>query len=385
MVLSDKTIEGRTVPRSIDASPMGRAIRLARQALGTTSPNPAVGAVVVRDGAIVGEGCTQPPGGPHAEIGALRQAGELSRGADLYTTLEPCCIYGRTPPCTKAIVAAGIRRVFAAARDPNPRIFGQGCRELQDAGVQVQMSQGEEAQAAEELYRSFAKHIKTGLPYVFAKFAMSLDGKIATRNGDSKWITGPEARALVQQFRRESDTIMAGVNTVLADDPQLTCRDPQGNPLERQPLRVVLDSQCRTPAGARLLSEPGQTLVATVSTAPAQDRARLETAGAEVFAAPPGPDGRVDLGALLEELGKRGVVNLFVEGGGVVLGSLFDQGLVDRVAAFLAPVIIGGEAAASPVAGQGISRMADAWKLERARIEQVGGDWLVTGYPAART
>ena len=233
---------------------MQQAICLARQAVGTTSPNPAVGAVIVKDGTVIGEGHTLPPGGHHAEIEALEMAGDSARGATLYTTLEPCCHFGRTPPCTRAIIAAGISEVHVAVQDPNRVVSGNGCDELESAGIGVVI--GEQAETAKGLYEAFGKHIRTGLPFVTAKFAMSLDGKIATHTGDSKWVTGPEARGYVQEMRRECDAITVGVNTVLADDPQLTARAPDGSPLARQPLRVVLDSQARTPAGARLLKEP---------------------------------------------------------------------------------------------------------------------------------
>ena len=364
-------------------TPMQRALNLAKQALGTTSPNPAVGAVVTIDGETVGEGYTLPPGQRHAETGALQQAGDRSRGATLYTTLEPCCAFGRTPPCTKAIIAAGIQRVHLAAIDPNPLVSGRGRADLEAAGIEVTV--GEESGAAQELYEAFAKHITTGLPFVTAKYAMSLDGKIATHTGDSKWVTGPEAREAVQQMRRESDAVMVGVNTVLADDPQLTARDIEGKPLERQPLRVVLDSNCRTPEEARLLREPGTTIIATSQHAPAILVARLEAAGAEVCLAPVGQDGRVDLNAVLAELGHRGVVSVLAEGGGVVLGSLFDAGLVDKIFAFVAPLIIGGEDAASPVAGQGAPSMSKTWSVERTHLQQLGPDWLITGYPTARS
>jgi diaminohydroxyphosphoribosylaminopyrimidine deaminase/5-amino-6-(5-phosphoribosylamino)uracil reductase len=357
---------------------MRRAIALAKQALGTTSPNPAVGAVVVKDGATVGEGFTLPPGQRHAEIGALQRAGALARGATLYTTLEPCCNFGRTPPCTRAIIAAGIRQVHFAVTDPNPLVAGKGCAELVDAGVSVVQDESPEAA---QLYEAFARHINSGLPFVTAKFAMSLDGKIATRTGDSKWVTGPEARELVHLMRREADAIMVGVNTVLADDPQLTARDQGGHALARQPLRVVLDSHCRTPASARMLREPGQTLIFTSPEAPASRMKALNAAGADVVPATVGPDPRVDPRLALAELGHRDVVSLLVEGGGMVLGSLFDAGLVDKVCAFIAPLIIGGGEAASPVAGQGILKMAQACRLQRTNFQSVGSDWLITGYP----
>ena len=359
--------------------PMDRAIELARQALGTTSPNPAVGAVIVGQGKILGEGFTLPPGQRHAEIGALERAGSSAQGATLYTTLEPCCNFGRTPPCTRAIIAAGIARVHVGAVDPNPQVAGRGCAELTDAGIDVVV---ENRQEANELYLAFGKHIRTGLPYVTAKFASSLDGKIATHTGDSKWVTGPEAREAVQQMRRITDAIMVGINTVLADDPQLTARDSSGSPLARQPLRVVLDSHCRTPVTARMLREPGTTLVATTPDAPPDLAKELTLAGAEVIELRSRPAGMVDLGALLAELGQRGVVSLMVEGGGTVLGSLFDAALIDEVYAFVAPVIIGGIAASSPVEGQGATLMADTWRLEDAQIQQIGPDWLIKGHPA---
>ena len=376
--VEESGLPGTRLSRST-MTPMQRAIKLARQALGTTSPNPAVGAVVVKDGTVLGGAHTLPPGGKHAEVGALELAGEASRGATLYTTLEPCCIFGRTPPCTQAIIAAGIERVYVAAIDPNPQVSGKGQCELEAAGIQVTV--GEEAEAAGELYEAFAKHVTTGLPYVTAKLAMSLDGKTSTHTGDSKWITGPESRGMVQRMRRESDALMVGVNTVLADDPQLTARDQNDVPLPRQPLRVVLDSHCRTPLTARLLREPGKTFIAAGDEAPQKKVAGLRAAGAEVLQFSPAQGGGVDPREVLVELGRRDVVSLLVEAGGTLQGSLFDAGLVDKVWAFIAPVIIGGTQAASPVEGQGAARMAEVWRLERTHLEQVGNDWLIKGYP----
>ena len=358
---------------------MQQALALARQALGSTSPNPAVGAVLVRDGATVGAGYTLPPGQRHAEIGALEQSGPLAQGATLYTTLEPCCHFGRTPPCTGAIIAAGVKKVVAAYLDPNPLVAGKGLATLREAGVEVALA---ETEGVGELYEAFAKHVTTGLPFVSAKFAMSLDGKIATYSGDSKWVTGPLARAEVQRIRRESDAIMVGINTVLADDPQLTAREPDGSPRARQPLRVVLDSHCRTPPAARLLREPGNTLIATSAEAPAEQVTLLRRAGAEVFTGPLQTPGMVEMSRVLTELGQRGVVSLLVEGGGITLGTLFDTGLVDKVYVFIAPVIIGGSQAASPIEGQGTARMSEAWQVAGSEIRQIGPDWLISGYPA---
>ena len=364
-----------------ELSYMKRALYLAGQALGATSPNPAVGAVVVKDGVVVGQGHTLPPGQSHAEVVALHAAGQRARGASLYVTLEPCCVHGRTPPCTEAIVSAGIREVHAATRDPNPRVSGRGLAELESAGIPVHS--GEEEAEAIQLYEAFAKHINTGMPYVTAKFAMSLDGKIATHTGDSKWVTGDAARSYVQEMRRASDAIIVGVNTVLEDNPQLTARDGEDRPLARQPIRVVLDSSGRTPTDARLLGEPGQTLIAV--TVASDERVQLlKDAGAEVLRFPATREGMVYLCALLETLGDRGVVSALVEGGGTLLGSLFDQGLLDKVAAFVAPVLIGGRSAPSPVGGNGAAAMAQATRLDSVRIEQIGEDMLVVGYPRAR-
>ena len=359
---------------------MKRALELAQAAAGRNSPNPSVGAVVVKDGRIVGEGATLPPGEGHAESVALRMAGEASKGADLYTTLEPCQIQGRTPPCTDTILAAGVRRVYASMLDPNPRVDGRGVARLRDAGVEVEVGQG--AREAGVMYEGFAKFITTGLPFVTAKYAMSLDGKIATFEGDSQWITGEASRRLVHQRRKTSDAIMVGINTALRDNPKLTARDENGRNMERQPLRVVVDGEGRTPTGAAMFREPGQTLVATCRASEGAV-SKLVEAGAEVVSFP-NKEGYVDLEALLEELGRREVVNLLVEGGGTLMGSLFDQGLVDKAWAFIAPKIVGGRDALSPVEGRGVGLISRAFSLRCSEVQRVGEDVLVTGYPEAR-
>ena len=357
-------------------SHMDRALSLARRALGSVSPNPAVGAVVVKDGVAVGEGWTQPPGKDHAEIVALRQAGEKAAGAVLYTTLEPCSHHGKTPPCTEAIVRAGVAEVHAAVVDPNPAVFGQGLSSLEEAGIRTHVGEGEtEALKITEAYRKF---ITTGRPFVTAKFAVSLDGKIATRTGDSRWITGEEARGYAHRLRAAADAVMVGINTVMADDPRLTARDEGGAPLERQPLRIVVDSRGRTPERAMLLSEPGKVMVA-VADAEAATRARLTEAGAEVESVP-AEDGSVDLAELLCRLGSREVTSVLVEGGGVLLGTFFDRGLVDKVAAFVAPTVVGGVAAPSAVAGTGVERLDDAMRLRDVEVHQLGRDVAITGY-----
>ena len=359
---------------------MERALTLARRALGSASPNPAVGALVVKDGEVVGEGWTQPPGQAHAEPMALSQAGARSHGATLFVTLEPCNHFGRTAPCTQAIIDAGIAEVRMSTLDPNPLVNGAGISRLREAGIRTVV--GEREEHARRLMETYLKFVGTGLPFVTAKFAMSLDGKIATRADESRWITGQESRRYAHELRAASSAVMVGVNTVLADDPQLTARDGQGVALGHQPLRVVVDSAARTPADARLLSEPGRTLIAVSRADDAASR-RLADKGAEVESIP-ADDGFVDLPGLLEALAGRDVSSVLVEGGGTLLGSLFDGGLIDKYVAFVAPTIIGGVAAPGPIGGQGVKRIADAQSLQRVTVEQLGRDVLVVGYPESR-
>lgn len=358
---------------------MDRALSLARGALGKVSPNPAVGAVVVKNGTVVGEGCTRQPGGPHAEVVALAQAGSQTAGATLYTTLEPCNHHGRTPPCIRAVIDAGIAVVHTALIDPNPDVDGRGIAALRAAGLEVAVGLDDAAaESAAEIVEAYTKHITTGVPFVTAKFAMSLDGKIAAHTGDSRWITGEDARRHAHGLRAASDAVMAGVGTILEDDPQLTARDSSGVPREHQPLRVVVDSSGRTPADAAMLAEPGCTLVA-VAGIDRETEARLQRGGAEV-AVLPAADGRVDLAALLRLLGGRDVTSLLVEGGGTLLGSLFDQGLVDKVVACIAPTVIGGHAAPTAVGGTGVKLVRDAIRLGGVGLLQLGRDLVVTGY-----
>lgn len=353
---------------------MRRAIELAREALGSTSPNPPVGAVLVRDGRIVGEGCTQPPGGPHAEAEALRMAGDAARGADLYVTLEPCAHHGRTPPCVDALIEAGVASVRVAVMDPAPHTASRGVERLRSAGIPVTVDDG--PSEARQLVEAFAKHVTTGLPFVVAKFAMSLDGKIASRSGDSRWISNETSRREAHRLRAEADAVMVGIGAALADDPLLTVRDAP-LPARGQPLRVVVDSAARLPASAAMLAADGKTLVAVAS----PDAARIvEAHGAEVIVAP-GGEGRVDLPGLLAGLGERDVMSLLVEGGAALHGSLFAGGLVDKVVAFVAPVVIGGDSVPGPVGGAGAERMADALRLRDVTYAELDGDVMVVGYP----
>ncbi len=362
---------------------MGQALSLARLALGQVSPNPAVGAVVVKNDSVVGQGYTQPPGSAHAEVLALKQAGEEARDGVMYVTLEPCCHYGRTPPCTRAIISAGITEVHMAMFDPNPSVSGRGKDELEKEGIKIYL--GEHEEEAKEINEAYTKFITTGIPFVTAKFAVSLDGKIATRRGDSRWISGREARKYVHNLRYTTDAIMAGVNTVLADDPHLTTRGSggRGGTARKQPLRVIVDGKGRTPLTARVFNEPGRTLLAWGRTATPEEKAAFVQAGAEILESPTA-EGLVDLEKLLGALGEREITSVLVEGGGILLGSLFDRRLVDRVIAFIAPIIIGGGEAKTAVAGKGVDKVVDSLRLERVGVEKLGDDLVVSGYVAAK-
>jgi len=362
---------------------MEQALSLAKLALGQASPNPAVGAVVVKNEVVVGQGYTQPPGSWHAEILALEQAGEEANGGVMYVTLEPCCHYGRTPPCSQAIIAAGITEVHLAMIDPNPLVSSRGKSELERKGVRIYV--GEHEEEAKQINEAYTKFITTGMPFVTAKFAMSLDGKIATRSGDSKWISGEEARKYVHNLRYISDAIMAGVNTVLIDNPHLTARcSGTGGTARKQPLRVIVDGKGRTPLTARVFSEPGRTLLALGKKAKQEEKTAFARVGAEVLELP-SAGGLVDLEKLLKALGEEGITSVLVEGGGILLGSLFDRGFVDKIIAFIAPIIIGGEKAKTAVGGKGVDKVAEALKLERIGVEKLGEDLVVSGYVAARS
>jgi len=362
---------------------MEQAFALARLALGQVSPNPAVGAVIVKNGAVVGQGYTQQPGSWHAEIVALRQAGENARGGTMYVTLEPCCHYGRTPPCCQAIIDAGITEVHCAMLDANSLVSGRGKAELEGAGIGVFV--GEREEEAKELNEAYTRYIATGMPFVTVKFAMSLDGKIATRSGDSRWISGEESRRYVHGLRYTADAIMVGVNTVLIDDPRLTarCCGGRGGAAREQPLRVIVDSKGRTPLTARLFNEPGKVLIVLGREVTPQAEKEFARVSAELLGLP-SEGGQVDLLGLLKVLGQREITSILVEGGSELLGSLFDQKLVDKVIAFITPVIIGGRGAKAAVSGQGVDKVADSLGLERVSVTRFGPDLMVSGYIAGR-
>jgi diaminohydroxyphosphoribosylaminopyrimidine deaminase/5-amino-6-(5-phosphoribosylamino)uracil reductase len=359
--------------RGDDERWMRLAIREARRGLGRTSPNPTVGAVLVRRGRVVGRGHHARAGAPHAEVVAIQAAGAAARGATLYTTLEPCDHYGRTPPCSLAILSSGVTRVVSGSRDPNPLVNGRGLRRLRRAGRAVEARfLEEECDALNEAWMTF---IRLGRPHVTLKVAATLDGKIATASGDSRWVTGPEARALVHRLRNRVDAVLVGAGTARADDPRLTARGPGG----RDPLRVVLDARASLPASLRLFRQRSR--AATV-VAHLRAGARAPAPGVEMLRCR-GRAGRVDLHDLLARLAGRGVTSLLVEGGAQVAGSFLAAGLVDRLLLFLAPRVAGADAL-SWAGTPGPRRMADALRLSEVAVSRVGGDLLVTARPVKR-
>jgi diaminohydroxyphosphoribosylaminopyrimidine deaminase / 5-amino-6-(5-phosphoribosylamino)uracil reductase len=357
-----------------DGAVMDRALAEAALADFATSPNPMVGAVVARAGEVVATGHHERAGDPHAEVNVLRAAGEAAQGADLFVTLEPCTTQGRTPPCVDAVIAAAPRRVLIAMLDPNPAVAGRGAAALQAAGITVEV--GLRGGEAERLNRFYLTHTRTGLPFVTAKFAASLDGRIATRTGESQWISSPPSRVLAHRLRERHDAVLVGVGTVLSDDPELTVRLEGAR---RQPLRVVVDSTLRTPATARLLGGGGPVLIATTAAASPQRGAELASAGTEVLVLP-SRGARVDLEALLHELGERRVISILAEGGAEVLGSLRDGRLIDSVVAILALRLVGGRAAPGALGGEGAATLAETLDLAEAEVERCGSDVIVTGY-----
>jgi len=362
----------------VDDRFMWAALDLARRGRGKTNPNPMVGAVVVRDGEIVGTGYHQAAGAPHAEVMALQKAGESARGAVLYVNLEPCVHRGRTGPCVKAIIRAGISKVVAAMEDPNPLVAGKGFEKLKAAGVKVKTGVLEDK--ARQLNEVYIKYITTGRPFVIIKSAVTADGKTATRTGRSRWITGEKARAFVHRLRNNSDAIAVGIGTVLHDDPLLTTRLEEGG--GKDPLRVVVDSRARLPLDARMINMPSRasTVLATTAAAPLDKRQALEEKGVEILLLPD-REGRVDLAALMAELGERGVCQLLVEGGGTLNYSLLEAGLLDKLMLFIAPLIVGGRESPTSFEGGGVARLDEAWRLDNLEIKQYDGDLLIIGYP----
>lgn len=353
---------------------MERALQLARSGEGWVEPNPAVGCVVVRQQRVVGEGWHRKYGGPHAEIDALRQAGEAAQGATLYVSLEPCCHHGKTPPCTEAIIAAGISRVVVGMRDPFPEVSGQGIAALRHHGITVDV--GILDDAARRLYAPYLKRVQTGVPWIIGKWAMTLDGKIATSSGDSHWISGTEARDKAHALRGRVDAIMVGRRTAQRDDPLLTARPPG----PRKATRIVVDSRARLPQESRLVQTAREVPV-IAAVGPEAETARcqrLRTAGVEVLSLD-NSDPSQRLMALLRELAARQMTRVLVEGGGRLLGALRDLDQLDEVHAFVAPKLVGGHDAGSPIAGRGLMHIADAWHVSPVQIDRVGQDLHIHG------
>ncbi|MEG0862303.1 MAG: bifunctional diaminohydroxyphosphoribosylaminopyrimidine deaminase/5-amino-6-(5-phosphoribosylamino)uracil reductase RibD [Pseudomonas sp.] len=363
----------------LDAHYMARALELARKGWYSTHPNPRVGCVIVRDGQIVGEGWHVRAGEPHAEVHALRQAGELARGACAYVTLEPCSHHGRTPPCAEALVKAGVARVVAAMQDPNPQVAGQGLKRLADVGIEV--ASGVLETEARALNPGFLKRMEFGLPFVTAKLAMSLDGRTAMANGESQWITGPAARSAVQRLRARSSVVLTSAESVLADKARMTVRgdelglDPQTTALAlaRPPLRVVIDGRLRLPLDAPFF-KAGPALVVTA----AAIDPRYAEAGHELLSLP-GEDGRVDLPALLRELAARGASEVLLEAGASLVGAFAQRGLIDEYQIFVASKFLGSSA--RPLLDWPLNYMSEAAQLKITEMRAVGDDWRVTAIP----
>ena len=356
---------------------MRRALELAAQARGRTSPNPMVGALLVKDGRIVGEGFHAFAGSDHAEVAAIRDAEGEAAGSSLYVNLEPCCHQGRTPPCVDRIIAAGIRRVVAACEDPNPTVCGKGFTALRGAGIAVEV--GVLAEEAQRLNEAFFTFIRTGRPFVLLKAAASLDGKIATRTGDSRWITGESARQHVHHLRNEVDAVLVGIGTVLRDDPLLTTR--LGTADQRDPTRVIVDNLARLPLRAKVINRASTapTILAVSAMAPRPRLEALEREGVQILVVPESPR-RVSLTHLLEVLGKQGIVSLMVEGGAEINASALKEGVVDKLLLFLAPILIGGNSTPTSVGGEGIDTLRQALRLRNLRVERFGEDILIEGY-----
>jgi len=361
----------------LDIEIMRRALELAERGAGWTNPNPMVGAVIVKEGRIIGEGWHRLYGSDHAEVDAFRNATEDVRGADMYVTLEPCSHYGKTPPCAKAIIEKGIKRVFIGLTDPNPLVSGRGIGMLRDSGIHVESGFLEEE--GRKLNEVFLKYITTGIPFCVMKTAMTLDGKIATATGDSKWITGELSRKHVHELRHRLSGIMVGIGTLLADDPMLTTRLEERD--TKDPVRIIVDSRARTPLDAKVFNPASEAgVIIAVTGKAARDKVEaLEARGAEVIITPV-TDGGVDLSFLMKELGNRKIDSVLLEGGGRLNYAALQSGTVDKVNAFIAPKIVGGENARTPVEGEGIQLMRDAVLLGKTEFHKFGDDIMIEGY-----
>ncbi len=362
--------------KKIDEMYMERALALAAKGRGTTTPNPMVGAVIVKDGRIIGEGYHIRAGEGHAEVNAFKNATEDVTGATMYVTLEPCSHYGKTPPCADKIVEKKIGRVVVGALDPNPLVAGRGIEKIRNAGIPV--ITGILAEKSVALNEVFMKYIVTKRPFVVLKAAMSLDGKIATAEGESQWISCEASREEVHRLRHELTGIMAGIGTVQADDPMLNCRIPGG----KQPIRIIVDSHLQIPENSKLVSSAKEypLIVATVENSDAVKKERLEACGAQIVEMPADSDGHVDLNILMERLGEMKIDSILLEGGGRLAEGALQAGIVDKVQFYIAPMLIGGENAKTPVEGRGISALSKAWHISDWKAETIGNDIKIIGY-----
>lgn len=357
-----------------DKEYMDLAIKLARAAEGQTSPNPQVGAVVVKDGQIIGMGAHLKAGEPHAEVHAIRMAGEKANGATLYVTLEPCSHFGKTPPCSNLVIESGIRKVFVASVDPNPLVGGAGIKKMRETGIEVDVGLLEEEASA--LNKVFFHYISTGLPYVTLKSAASLDGKIATVTGESKWITGEEARKDVHQFRHTHDAILVGVNTVIKDNPSLTTRLDTGG---KNPIRVILDTRLRTPLEANIINDQAaETIIVTGTEANPERVEKFLGFGVEVIKL---ETTKIRIADMLKKLGDRGITSLYVEGGAEVHGSFLKEKAFQRVITYIAPKLLGGKSAPTAYGGDGIAWLEDTVPLEIIDVKQIGKDIRIIAEP----
>lgn len=357
-----------------DEQYMRLAIEMAKAGIGQTSPNPIVGAVVVKDGEIVGFGAHLKAGEPHAEVHAIRMAGEKAKGSTVYVTLEPCSHYGKTPPCADLLIETGVRRVVIATTDPNPLVAGKGIERLRNAGIDVKL--GVLKEEADELNRVFFHYIATKTPFVTLKYASSLDGKIATATGESKWITSEAAREDVHRYRAVHDAILVGVNTVIADNPSLTVRLPEGG---KNPIRIVLDTHLRTPLDANILHDgQAETWVIVGSEVSDEKKKRYENKNVQVISM---STPHIDIDELLRVLGERRITSLFVEGGSHVHDSFVRAKAVNEIVAYFAPKLIGGKQAPTPIGGMGFASMADVMQLQIRRIETIGPDIKIVAIP----
>lgn len=355
---------------------MQLALDLAASAKGKTNPNPLVGAVIVKDGSIVGTGLHRKAGEPHAEVHAFRMAGEHAKDATLYVTLEPCSHFGKTPPCADLVKESGVKRVVVAMEDPNPAVAGRGIKRLRDSGIEVEIGLLEEE--AHRLNERFIHNMVTSLPYVISKFAMTLDGKIATYNGHSQWITGTEARKDVHELRNEVDAILVGIGTVLKDNPALTTRltDRPG----KNPIRIILDRQLRTPLDAQILQTDSARTIIVTAQGQEENTKVFKNTGAE-FIYVPLVDGKLDLQRMLEELYKLNITDLLVEGGGEVNASFLRHNLIQKYLVYVAPKVLGGRHSVTPFTGADVETINAAVLLDFAEIEKIGEDLRITAYP----